>query len=155
MANKLVEENEQDLLLVTFCLEDDWYGLDTNLIQEVIVVGDITTVHHAPDYVRGISNLRGKIVTILDLNLKLGLPKHQLSSESRILIVPWMNEQVGLLVDSVADVVSLSRSQIESLPSNIKDEISQFLGGVYYLAEEDRLLGLLELDSVLVVADRD
>jgi len=155
MANKLVEENEQDLLLVTFCLEDAWYGLDTNLIQEVIVVGDITTVHHAPDYVRGISNLRGKIVTILDLNLKLGLPKHQLSSESRILIVPWMNEQVGLLVDSVADVVSLSRSQIESLPSNIKDEISQFLGGVYYLAEEDRLLGLLELDSVLVVADRD
>jgi purine-binding chemotaxis protein CheW len=149
MQKILLEDNKQDLLLVTFRLEDAWYGLDTNRIQEVILVGEITSVQHAPLYVRGIANLRGKIITILDLNLKLGLPSHEVDDETRILIVNWMNENIGLLVECVSDVVNLSSEQIEIPPSNIKNDLGRFLSGVYYKADEDRLLGVLDLDSVL------
>lgn len=149
MANTLLEETNQDLLLVTFRLADAWYGLDTNRIQEVILVGEITTVHHAPHFVRGIANLRGKIVTVLDLNLILGLPPQDVGEDARILIVPWVDEQIGLLVECVTDVVSLNAEQIEPLPSNLRDDISQFLQGVYSETEQDRLLGILDLDIVL------
>jgi purine-binding chemotaxis protein CheW len=135
MQKVLLEDDKQDLLLVTFRLEDAWYGLDTNRIQEVILVGEITSVQHAPPYVRGIANLRGKIITILDLNLKLDLPPQKVGNETRILIVNWMNEQVGLLVECVLDVVNLSSEQIELPPSNIKNDLGRFLSGVYYKAD--------------------
>ena len=155
MTNSLMDEENSDLLLVTFRLEDAWYGLDTNRIQEVIQVGGITVVQHAPDYVRGIANLRGKIVTVIDLALKLGLEQRELSADTRILIVNWIHEQVGLVVEWVGEVVSLNQEQIESVPTNIDETLGHFLKGVYYKADEDRLLGILDLDAVLIVADKE
>jgi purine-binding chemotaxis protein CheW len=155
MQKVLLEDNKQGLLLVTFRLEDAWYGLDTNRIQEVILVGEITSVHHAPLYVRGIANLRGKIITILDLSLKLGLSPQKVDADTRILIVNWTNEQVGLLVTCVADVVNLNSEQVVLPPSNIRSDLSKFLSGVYYKADEDRLLGVLDLDSVLEITEKE
>ena len=137
----------QSLLLVVFGLGDAWYGLDASQVQEVILVESNTVVYHAPPYVRGIINLRGKIVTVLDMEIKLGLAPHPVGPDSRILIVAWNQEQVGLLVEVVTEVVSLKKDSIEALPLNISDGLSQFLNGVFSV--EERLVGILDLDKVL------
>jgi len=137
----------QGMLLVIFGLNGAWYGLEASQVQEVILVEDNTIVYHSPSYVRGIINLRGKIVTVLDLETKLGLPAHPVQVDSRILIVPWQQEQVGLLVEVVAEVVSLSREQIDPVPMNISDGLRHFLSGVCKI--DNRLIGIIDLEKVL------
>lgn len=141
------QEEEQNLLLVTFGLGGAWYGLEASQVQEVILVQDNTVVYHAPPYVRGIINLRGKIVTVLDTETKLGLPTHPVGADSRILIVPWKDEQVGLLVEVVAEVITLSKEQVEPVPLNISERLSYFLCGV--CSSDNNLIGILDLEKVL------
>ena len=140
-------DDVNSLLLVIFGLGDVWYGLDASQVHEVILVEDNTVVYHAPPYVRGIINLRGKIVTVLDIETKLGLPSHPVGVNSRILIVAWKNEQVGLLVEVVSEVINLRKEQIEAVPLNISDGLSGFLNGV--CSHADRLIGILDLEKVL------
>jgi purine-binding chemotaxis protein CheW len=138
-----------DLLLVIFGLDGAWYGLDASVVQEVILVDDNTVVYHAPTYVRGIINLRGKIVTVLDLETKMGLPFHPVQADARILVVAWNQEQVGLLVEVVAEVINLSKKQIEPIPLNISDGLRRFLSGV--CSNEGRLIGVIDLDKVMAL----
>jgi purine-binding chemotaxis protein CheW len=138
---------EQSLLLVIFGLGGSWYALKASQVQEVIRVEDNTVVYHAPDYVRGIINLRGKIVTVLDTETKIGLIPHSVGTESRILIVGWNHEQVGLLAEVVSEVITIRQDQIESVPLNISEQLSCFLCGV--CSSENRLIGILDLEKVL------
>ncbi len=140
-------DDVQSLLLVIFGLGGAWYGLEASQVQEVILVEDNTVVYHAPAYVRGIINLRGKIVTVLDMQTKLGLPFNPIGAASRILIVAWNHEQVGLLVDIVTEVINLGKDQIGPVPLNISAGLSQYLSGVCNNA--NRLIGILDLDKVL------
>jgi purine-binding chemotaxis protein CheW len=147
---KMIEMDAVDrLLLVIFGLDGAWYGLEASQVQEVILVEDNTVVYHAPQYVRGIINLRGKIVTVLEMETKLGLPSHPVGEDSRILIVAWNHEPVGLLVDIVTEVISLDKDQIGPVPLNISAGLSQFLTGV--CNDADRLIGIIDLDKVLAV----
>jgi purine-binding chemotaxis protein CheW len=139
----------EELLIISFRVGGAFYGFETNRIQEVIMVGDRTEVHHGPAHVYGIINLRGKIVTIIDLSIKLNGVQGEISPESRILIVPWMDEQVGLLVDQVGDVYPFASSRIEPTPANVHGTQDNFLLGVYRAG--DSLLGVLDLDAVLAV----
>jgi purine-binding chemotaxis protein CheW len=147
MTKMINTDDVNSLLLVVFGLGDVWYGLEASQVQEVILVEDNTVVYHAPPYVRGIINLRGKIVTVLDIETKLGLTPHPVGVNSRILIVAWKNEQVGLLVEVVAEVINLRKEQIEPVPLNISDGLSDFLSGV--CSHADRLIGILDLEKVL------
>jgi purine-binding chemotaxis protein CheW len=140
-------DDEQSLLLVIFRLGGAWYGLEASQVQEVILVEDNTVVYHAPSYVRGIINLRGKIVTVLDLEIKLGLPSHPVGADSRILIVTWNREQVGLLVEVVTEVITVGKEQIEPVPLNISERLRSYLGGV--CSNEKHLVGILDLEKVL------
>src|SRR5690349_15099786 len=85
-------------LISTFYLGDALLGIDTFRVQEIIKVIDITRGHQAPDHVLGIINLRGRIVTIIDLGRKLGLGPARLNDNSRIIIVSWRTEYIGLAV---------------------------------------------------------
>jgi purine-binding chemotaxis protein CheW len=140
-------DDVRSLLLVIFGLGGAWYGLEASQVQEVILVEENTVVYHAPPYVRGIINLRGKIVTVLDMETKLGLPSNSIGEDSRILIVAWNHEQVGLLVDVVTEVINLGKEQIGLVPLNISAGLSQFINGVCNNA--DRLIGIIDLDKVL------
>jgi purine-binding chemotaxis protein CheW len=140
-------DDVHSLLLVIFGLGGAWYGLEASQVQEVILVEDNTVVYHAPQYVRGIINLRGKIVTVLDMETKLGLPSNPIGEDARILIVAWNHEQVGLLVDVVTEVINLGKDQIGPVPLNISEGLSQYLSGV--CNNSDRLIGILDLDKVL------
>jgi purine-binding chemotaxis protein CheW len=145
---KMIETNDVNgLLLVIFGLGGAWYGIEASQVQEVILVEENTVVYHAPAYVRGIINLRGKIVTVLDLEKKVGLASHEVGEDSRILIVEWNHEQVGLLVEVVTEVVNMNRDQIEPVPMNISDGLRYFLSGVCSI--ENRLVGIIDLDKAV------
>jgi purine-binding chemotaxis protein CheW len=147
-------ETEQALLVATFQLggEDGIFGIDATLIQEVVMVGELTPVRHAPDYVAGIRNLRGRIITVIDLCVRLGLGTVEIDSDSRILIADWKGEPVGLLVDYVADAVEVAPDALDPTPPNVNGVQMQNLLGVFRSGE--RLAALLDLAAVLSAADQ-
>src|ERR1043166_9168818 len=97
----------QPLLVSTFLLRGAMCGVETHLVEEVVRLQQPTRVAHSPDYVLGVVNLRGKIVTVIDLARKLNLGAVEPGSENRLYIVQDHSESVGLLVDRAADVVEL------------------------------------------------
>ena len=144
----------EDLLTATFQLggDDCVFGIDATLIQEVVMVGELTPVRHAPEYVAGIRNLRGRIITVIDLSVRLGLGFVEIGPESRILIADWKGEPVGLLVDRVADAIEVEAGAWKPAPPNLHGVQMQKLLGVFRSGE--RLAALLDLAAVLGAEDR-
>lgn len=134
-------------LYATFLLGEAAFGVAAEQVQEVVRPGSITPVHHAPPFVLGIRNLRGKIVTVIDLAVRLDLGSAEVGPDSRVLIVDWQGEPVGLLVDSVADTVAIDGEGIEPPPANVHGVQARHLRGVYRGTE--RLVAVLELGVVL------
>ena len=130
MSETLVSGAGQASLLATFFVRDALCALDAAGIQEVIRLGAVTPVHHAPDEVLGIVNLRGKIVTILDLGLRLGFARAVPVPDSRIFIVEYHGEFIGLLVDRVDEVVEVERDQWQAPPPNVPWGQARFFQGV-------------------------
>jgi len=145
---------EEDLLIATFQLGTDrgMFGIDATSIQEVVMVGELRPVRHAPPYVAGIRNLRGRIITVIDLCVRLGLNAVDIGPESRILIADWKGEPVGLLVNRVADAVALEAGSLQPAPPNLHGVQMQKLLGVFRSGE--RLAALLDLAAVLTTDDR-
>ena len=139
--------HESEQLLATFRIGESWYGVDTVRVQEVILPNRHTPVHGAPEYVQGIINLRGKIVTIMDLGRRIGVGSVHHSDETRILIIPWKEEQIGLLVDEISEVVSPDEERMGPPPANVDESQDRFFTGVYQ--EGERVVTLLELDTIL------
>jgi purine-binding chemotaxis protein CheW len=152
MTTKSSEQHAGDALLVaTFFLGDGTFGLDTALIQEVVMEGEVTPVHHAPKYVAGIRNLRGRIVTVIDLRLRLELPPGCAGPESRILIADWNGEPVGLLVDRVDDTIEVGAGDLLPSPANQYGVQMQKLLGVFRSGEH--LAALLDPVAILDPSD--
>jgi len=151
MANHSVRIDKEQMLVSTFFLGDAAFGLDTAQVQEVVRVGDITPVHHAPGFVLGVMNLRGRIATVIDLGVKLDLARTEINSDSRIFIVEWEDEQIGLLVDRVADAVTVDRVDIKPAPENVRGVQGRQFMGVCYV--DGGLIALLDLTAVLAIED--
>ena len=130
MSNTLTSHTGQTLLLATFYVRDALCALDAAGVQEVIRVGPVTPVRYAPEEVVGIVNLRGRIVTIVDLGLRLGFPKAVGSADSRIFIIEDRNEFIGLLVDRVDEVVEVERDHWQPPPANVPGGQARFFKGV-------------------------
>ncbi len=139
-------------LVATFLLGGAAFGIGAAQVQEVVRLGDITPVHHAPPYVVGIRNLRGKIVTVIDLRVRLDLGCMDTGADTRILIVDWQGEPIGLMVDSVADTISVNSADIVPPPPTVHGIQSRNLRGVCRSGE--RLVALLDPGPVLQVDDR-
>ncbi len=135
------------MLLATFLVRDALCALDAAGIQEVIRLGPLTPVRHASASIAGIVNLRGKIVTVIDLGLRLGLPATVRGPESRIFIVEDGNEFIGLLVDRVDEVVEADSENLQPPPANISHGQARFLKGVCRAG--NRVVTLLDSSSVL------
>jgi purine-binding chemotaxis protein CheW len=137
----------QTVLLATFFVRDALCALDATGVQEVIRLGPVTPVRYAPEEVLGIVNLRGKIVTIVDLGLRLGLTKAVAGSESRIFIIEDRGEFIGLLVDRVDEVVEIEQSAWQPPPANVNWGQSQFFKGV--CRDRRRVITLLDAAQIL------
>ncbi len=137
--------------LATFYVGDALCGMDILKIQEINKVMQMTRVPQAPSYVMGILNLRGQIVTIIDLGKKLGLGKSDTSRAPRNIIVNSSSGHVGLLVESISDVITADMSKTEPAPANMSGIQGEFFTGV---CKTDKLLiGILDIEKVLSLED--
>lgn len=137
--------------LATFYIGDALCGMDILKVQEINKLMQMTKVPQAPDYVLGILNLRGQIVTILDLGKKLGLGETDISKDPRNIIVNSAGGHVGLLVRRISDVVSADMEKRERAPANMSGIQGEFFTGVY--KTNDNLIGILDVDKVLSIEE--
>ncbi|VAX03377.1 Positive regulator of CheA protein activity (CheW) [hydrothermal vent metagenome] len=138
---------EQELRWVTFRLEKEKYGINVMQVQEVLRVSEIAPVPGAPDYVLGIINLRGNVVTVIDTRKRFGLIPKEMDDSTRIVIIESDDQVVGILVDSVAEVVDLRVSEMEAAPNVGTEESAKFIQGV--ASHDDELLILVDLNRLL------
>jgi len=131
----------------TFRLGDEIYGIDVMQIREVLRHTEITPVPGAPEYVLGIINLRGNVVTVIDTRKRFGLAPGEIDDQARIVIVEVEEQVIGMLVDSVADVTYLKQSEIETTPNIGNEETSKFIQGV--CNKNNELLILIELERMI------
>jgi purine-binding chemotaxis protein CheW len=142
-------ESADDLLqLVIFQLGGEEFGVEIMQVQEIIRMPEITRIPQSPVYVEGVINLRGKIIVVINLDTRFDLNSKELDDDSRIIIVEVGDNVVGMVVDSVSEVLRLSTSNVEPAPEIISAKIkADYLKGVGKL--DDRLLILLDLEKVL------
>jgi len=140
--------SDEGLQLVVFELSGEEFGVDIMQVSEIIPAPEITRIPQAPECVKGLINLRGKIIVVIDLNIRLGFSPKESDELSRIIIVEVGDTVIGMLVNSVKEVMKLPLSSIEPTPEMIKSKINaEYLKGVGKL--EDRLLIFLNLAKVL------
>ncbi len=132
---------------VTFRLDGETYGVNVMQVREVLRYTEIAPVPGAPAYVLGIINLRGNVVTVIDSRHRFGLVPGEVTDNTRIVVIEAEKHVVGILVDSVAEVVYLRLSEIETAPNVGNDESAKFIQGVCH--KNNELLILIELDKLL------
>lgn len=148
MENTVKRSADNSILRwVTFRLENEKYGINVMQVQEVLRVTEIAPVPGAPAYVLGIINLRGNVVTVIDTRNRFGLPSAEMDDSTRIVIIESDEQVVGILVDSVAEVVDLKASEIETAPNVGADESAKFIQGV--ASRDGELLIIIDLNRLL------
>ena len=146
-ASTKSEAEDPILQWVTFRLYNETYGINVMQVQEVLRISEIAPVPGAPPYVLGIINLRGNVVTVIDTRSRFGLPAGDIDDASRIVIIESEKQVVGILVDSVAEVVELRGSEIDSAPNVGNEDSSKYIQGV--ATRENDLLIVVDLNKLL------
>ncbi|ABO23260.1 chemotaxis protein CheW [Shewanella loihica] len=140
-------KDDEVLQWVTFRLDNETYGINVMQVQEVLRYTEIAPVPGAPHYVLGIINLRGNVVTVIDTRSRFGLPSAEVDDSTRIVIIEAEKQVIGILVDSVAEVVYLRGSEIDNAPNVGTEESAKFIQGVSN--RDNELLILVDLDKLL------
>ena len=145
LQQKDIERRGREHITLVFELNTESFGLDVNTIREIVRVPPfITRVPNSPGYIRGVINLRGSIVPVFDMELKIGMEQKELTDEARIVVVSWNETLFGIIVDSVREVCTIYDAQIESA-----SEVNTSMDRKYILGvakhEDGRLILLLDL----------
>ncbi len=142
--------NTQDdplLQVVTFRIGEEEFGVNILQVQEIIRMLDITKVPKAPEFVEGVINLRGKVIPIIDLRKRFGLPFRERDKTTRIIVVELGATVVGFIVDAVSEVLRLPASTVEPPPPVVAGLDAEYISGVGKL--DDRLLIMLDMNRLL------
>ncbi len=130
-------------------LGDEQYGIDIKYIENIVRMQHITRVPKVDSYLKGVTNLRGEVIPVMSIRIKMGLEPDEETKSSRIIILKLdMNGQIGIIVDEVKEVVTLESDQIEKIAYDSKEEKDGFLCGVGKCA--GGLISLLDLNSVVL-----
>lgn len=143
--------NSGELQLVVFKLADEEYGVEIIQVQEIIRIMETTRVPKAPNFIKGVINLRGNVIPVIDLKKRFGLDESLVDDQTRIIVVEVQDYTVGMIVDCVSEVLRLANNAIEPTPpvfSNLNDDYVRGVGKL-----EDRLLILLDLDKILAISE--
>lgn len=144
-----VEIKEQDdiLQLVSFRIGNEEFAVDILKVNEIIRILDITKIPNSPAHVAGVVNLRGKVIPVVELRVKMGLPLIENDSNTRIIVVELNNKTVGFKVDLVNEVLRIPKAITENPPELATGINSEYITSVAKI--ENRLLILLDLDRLL------
>ncbi|MEA3253832.1 MAG: chemotaxis protein CheW [Chloroflexota bacterium] len=143
----------EDLLqLVSFRIGEEEFGIDILKVQEINRLVDITKVPRSPDFVEGVINLRGKVIPIIDLRKRFSMEMREYDKDTRIVVVDINNQVMGMIVDSVSEVLRLPADTIEPAPEIAVSVDSEYIQGVAKL--EDRILIFLDLSRIFSEQER-
>ena len=142
-----------ELQIVVCELADEHYGLDIARVYEIIRNQPITPVPRAPGFVKGVINLRGRIIPVVDLRGRFGMPEVEPTKETRIVVAESGTTRVGLVVDSVSEVLLLPLDSVEATPEVAAGDDAEYLRGIAKLG--DRLVLLLELDGLFGLEEQN
>ena len=149
----MLQPDGAKIQLVVFDLADEVYGVDIARVDEVIRMQEITRIPRAPGFVEGVTNLRGKVIPVVDLRRRFGLAMADIQASSRIVVVYIGAHTIGLIVDGVSEVIRVNSAAIEPPSAVVTGVDSAYLRGIVKV--DDRLVILLDLDYVLGSIEKD
>ena len=138
--NKLMEEDTQHGRFLTFTLDDEVYGIEIQHVTEIIGIQSITKVPEVPDYVKGIINLRGKIIPVIDVRLKFSKPAMEYDDRTCIVVIDINDVSVGLIVDNVDEVLTIDDEDIAAPPANKTGFENRYIKGIGKAGDKVQLL---------------
>ncbi len=133
--------------VVVFRLADEFYAIDIQVVQEIVRLQAITAIPGAESWVEGLTNLRGRVVPVIDLRRRCGVELAEATPETRIVVVGSKQGLVGLMVDAVTEVIRIPGEQVEDKGTIVHGPASDYLRGIAKL--ENRLVSLMDLEAVL------
>jgi chemotaxis signal transduction protein len=145
---------KNEFMLLTFTLEPVWYAISVHEVQEVVPLPELTPLADAPPFVGGIFNLRGKVVTAVDLRRRMGLARRPWDRKTAVLVTPFQEKLFGLIVDRALSLIQISRDEMEPAP-----DFSSFLGTLQrqFIAGvgkwEGRLIPILNPERVFSIIE--
>lgn len=146
-------DSSEVLQLVSFKVGEEEFGVDILKVQEINKMTQITRVPNAPIFVEGVINLRGRVIPIVDLRKRLGLPEKEQDKNTRIVVVEIHNKTIGFIVDAVSEVLRISKDITEKPPELVAGIEADYITAVAKL--EDRLLILLDLEKILSTEENE
>ncbi len=141
-----IEKHDQ-LQLVAFRLGAEEYAIPIEMVESIIKLGPLTSVPGSPTYIRGVMNLRGRIMSVIDLRQRFGMPAEEDQPDGRILVVQYADTTIGLLVDSVSEVFNLDEMDFQPPPPELGNGAVGGVDGIIHA--EGRLIVLLNVESIL------
>ncbi len=143
--------SSHEVKFLTFVLGNEEYGIEILKVREIIGIMEITPVPQTPDYMKGVINLRGKVIPIIDLRLKFLMPEVEHTKETCIIVVGAGTEQVGIIVDSVSEVTDIKREDIEEAPNFGQEIDTRFIMGLG--KTKKKIIILLDIEGVLTTEE--
>ncbi|MGM5487484.1 MAG: chemotaxis protein CheW [Nanobdellota archaeon] len=137
--------------IVEFNLNNERFGLDINIIKEIIKVPQYTSLPKADPSVEGVINLRGKVIAVVDLAKKLGFPYKETDHNTRIIVIERGSEYVGLRVEGVDEVLTVNEEDMQKTPGMSASLDAEMLEGI--IVEEEGMLIIMDIDKIISVEE--
>ncbi|MBP3468952.1 MAG: purine-binding chemotaxis protein CheW [Lachnospiraceae bacterium] len=148
MANEVSTQVKEIIQYIVIKIGDEQYGIDIKYIDNIVRMQNITRVPKVPSYLKGVINLRGEVIPVMSLRLKMEMDEDVPTKDTRIIIIKMnQHDGIGIMVDSVKEVVSLDASEIERVSFDNREERTNFVQGIG--KQGDSLISLLDIHAVL------
>lgn len=146
---EMIEDTQKGKFFI-FCMGNDFYGIEIKYVTEIIGLQPITEIPEMPEYIKGIINLRGKIIPVMDVRLRFRKPFREYNDRTCIVVIEILEVSIGLIVDSVSEVISIPDEEIVAPPTMAK-EGNRYIKGIGKVGSDVKLL----LDSDKLLNDTD
>ncbi len=141
------KKSSLDGKFLTFVLSDEEYGIEILKVREIIGLMDITTVPQTPDHMKGVINLRGKVIPVIDLRMKFSMQEEEHTQETCVIVVEVTDTSIGIIVDSVSEVADINGGDIEDAPKFGQGIDTSFIMGLGKV--KDKIIIMLDIECVL------
>lgn len=145
--DELTTQAHDEQQTVVFRLAGESYGIEIFRVNEIIRIREVTPIPRTESHIKGLVNLRGKTIPVVDLRVRFAMPEAEVTDSSRIIVVDSPLGNVGVIVDAVTEVVTLQDDEIESTPTIVSETENDFVRGI--AKRNDHLITLLDLDRAL------
>lgn len=142
----LSNNNDINKQYVIFSVENEYYGVNIHYVETIEKVSTITRVPRAPYYVKGVINLRGEVVSVIDLRKRFNLPSTEITDENRIIILSVEEMVIGILVDNSSEVLSIDKDLIDSTSNLANSSEDDYISGIGKV--DDRMIILLDVSKI-------